>query len=118
MYGYAYSFLPMILLDGYDSEDAYSSASDTGRKKSGMSDKTKDRISSVGDSLRDMGKDDSDRAAAISQNIRPVSYKHGGRVKKTGLAHLHRGELVVPRNKVKRVKKAMRKTGRKGSGRA
>jgi hypothetical protein len=68
---------------GYDSEDAYSSASDTGRKKSGMSDKTKDRVSAAGSSLRDMGKDDSDRAAAISQNIRPVSYKKGGKIRKS-----------------------------------
>lgn len=38
------------------------------------------------------------------------SYKKGGMVKKTGLAKLHAGEKVIPRNKVGAVTKAMRKT--------
>ena len=37
------------------------------------------------------------------------SYKKGGKVKKTGLALVHKGELVVPANKVKKFKKSWQK---------
>lgn len=37
------------------------------------------------------------------------AYKKGGKVKKTGPALVHKGEVVVPKNKVKKLKKA--KTG-------
>ena len=36
------------------------------------------------------------------------SYKKGGMVKKTGLAYLHKGEMVVPKKDVNKVKKAMK----------
>lgn len=52
----------------------------------------------------------SDRAASeTASSIRPVSYKKGGRVKRTGLARLHKDEYVVPKRKVKRMKRAMKR---------
>ncbi len=30
------------------------------------------------------------------------SFKHGGIVKKTGLAYVHKGEKIIPKNKVKK----------------
>ena len=42
------------------------------------------------------------------------SYKRGGTVRKTGLARLHKGELVVPRKSVGRVKKMMKRKGGRG----
>jgi SLT domain-containing protein len=50
----------------------------------------------------------SDSAREAASNVHAVSYKRGGKVKRTGLARLHKGEVVVPRGKVKRMKKAMR----------
>ena len=67
-------------------------------------------LSAAGSSLSSSGSQmiDDSRYEAASR-IGPVSYKKGGRVKRTGLAKLHRGELVVPRKKVKRVKRAMKR---------
>jgi SLT domain-containing protein len=111
-----------------DSEDAYdsSSSSDSStRKKPGMSDKTKGRLRAAGDSLRSFGQDESDQASSISQSIRPVAYKRGGKVRKTGPAIVHRGERVIPAGKRRKAEKAMKragmrltnKKGRKSSGR-
>lgn len=36
------------------------------------------------------------------------SYKKGGMVKKTGLAYLHKGEMVIPKKDVKKVKKMLK----------
>jgi len=36
-------------------------------------------------------------------------FKKGGMVKKTGIAKIHKGEMVVPKKKVKKVKKAMKR---------
>ena len=36
-------------------------------------------------------------------------YKKGGRVKKTGLAIVHKGELIIPASKAKSLKKLMKK---------
>ena len=36
-------------------------------------------------------------------------YKKGGTVKKTGIALVHKGELIIPASKVKAVKKLMKK---------
>ena len=51
-----------------------------------------------------------DARSEAASRIGPVSYKKGGRVKRTGLARVHRGERVIPRCKVKRVEKMMRKS--------
>jgi hypothetical protein len=54
-------------------------------------------------------------------DVRPVSYKHGGKVRKTGQAKVHRGEVVIPADKVRKLRKALGRTkkrgGRKSSGR-
>lgn len=42
-------------------------------------------------------------------NKTATSYKKGGKVKKTGLAKLHKGEVVVPKKKVKKLPRVMRK---------
>ena len=45
-----------------------------------------------------------DRAPALegdSATKSPPSYKKGGKVKKTGLARLHKGEMVVPKGSAK-----------------
>jgi hypothetical protein len=89
--------------------------SDTKRQISqGKSSRAKDTAGAVGSSLSSAGQSESDRAASDWSSIRSVSYKKGGKVRKTGRANLHRGEVVVPRGKVKRVKKAMRKISRGG----
>jgi len=45
---------------------------------------------------------------------RPIAeYKNGGLVKKTGLAKVHKGEIVIPANRVAAVKKAVKKAGLK-----
>lgn len=40
-------------------------------------------------------------------------FKKGGRVKKTGVAKVHKGEVVVPANRVASVDKALKKAGKK-----
>jgi len=42
------------------------------------------------------------------------AYKKGGTVKKTGPAVVHKGEKIIPANKVKKVEKAL-KTASKSS---
>lgn len=42
----------------------------------------------------------------IGANI--PSYKKGGKVRRTGLARVHKGERVIPKSKVKRVEKLMK----------
>lgn len=39
------------------------------------------------------------------------SYKKGGKIRKTGIAFVHKGERMIPKAKVKSVEKAMRKRG-------
>jgi hypothetical protein len=43
------------------------------------------------------------------QPAKVPSYKKGGKVKKTGLALLHKGEKVITKKNVKRTEKAVRK---------
>lgn len=43
----------------------------------------------------------------------PPPFKNGGLVKKTGLALVHKGELVIPANRVEAVTKAVKKAGLK-----
>ena len=70
------------------------------------------KISAAGSSLSSYGQSEMDSARQDAANIHAVSYKRGGKVKRTGLARLHKGEVVVPRNKVKKYRKAMRRSGR------
>lgn len=50
----------------------------------------------------------STKTPQVAAGVYP-SYKKGGRVRKTGLALLHKGEKVIPKKNVKRVEKAVRK---------
>jgi hypothetical protein len=43
-------------------------------------------------------------------------YKKGGIVKKTGVAKVHKGELVIPKNLVKYVSKTLKDKIKKGGG--
>jgi hypothetical protein len=43
-------------------------------------------------------------------------YQKGGTVKKTGMAKVHKGELVVPKNLVKYVSKTLKDKIKKGGG--
>jgi SLT domain-containing protein len=97
---------------GYDSEDAYSSA-DTSSSDSSTRKKSrwKDYASAAGSGLRSYGQDESDRASSISQSIRPVAYKRGGRVRKTGPAIVHKNERVIPASKRKKAERVMKRAG-------
>jgi hypothetical protein len=44
---------------------------------------------------------------------RPPRYKKGGKIPKSGLYKLHKGEVVVPAHRVKTVDKALKKSKRK-----
>lgn len=60
---------------------------------------------------------DSARDEAAS-SIRPVQYKRGGKVRKTGPAIVHKGERVIPAGKRKKVERMMKRSGmRMRSGR-
>ena len=41
------------------------------------------------------------------------SFKNGGMVRKTGLAKVHKGEVVIPKTRVQAVEKAVKKEGLK-----
>ena len=58
-------------------------------------------LSSSGQSMMESSREDS--------SFRPVSYRKGGKIRKTGVKNLHRGERVIPKSKVKRVDKMMRR---------
>ena len=54
--------------DGPDDDSSKSSGRDKGK--------------AIGKGLRDMGSKETDRANAISESIRPVAYKNGGKIRK------------------------------------
>lgn len=89
---------------GTDSSSPASSSSSSSTPKKGRD--WKGGVRAAGESLMDSGRDEMDRAS--SDSIRPVSYRDGGKTRKTGLARLHKGERVIPRGKVKKVEKLMR----------
>ena len=75
------------------------------------SNRVKKAIGAAGRSLSASGQsmmDDSRNEAASS--VHAVQYQRGGKVRKTGMAKVHRGERVIPASKVKRVEKMMRKS--------
>jgi len=69
--------------------------------------KTAGGMRSAGASMVKSGQEELGRAA--SERITPVQYGRGGKVRKTGGAVVHKGERVIPKGKVKRVEKMMRK---------
>jgi len=53
-------------------------------------------------------------AGHVNNYTDPVAaFKKGGKIPKSGLYKLHKGEVVVPANRVKTVDKALKKAGRK-----
>lgn len=52
-----------------------------------------------------------------SRGFTPVQYKRGGKVRKTGPAIVHAGERVIPRSKVKRVDRMMKRKGMRKTNR-
>lgn len=72
--------------------------------------RTAGALRSAGNSLSASGQqmisDSRDDAAA---HVGPVQYRKGGKVRKTGPAIVHRGERVIPKSKVKRVEKMMKR---------
>lgn len=63
---------------------------------------------SLSDSGQKMISDSRDEAAS---NVRPVQYKRGGKVRKTGRAIVHKGERVIPAGKRKKVERLMKRSG-------
>jgi hypothetical protein len=51
------------------------------------------------------------QGAASSGYQRPVPYKRGGKVRRTGKAILHKGERVIPRGKRRKVERLMKREG-------
>jgi hypothetical protein len=83
---------------------------DSSSSSSSTRDKVKSGAKAAGRSLSESGQSMmSDARSEAASRVGPVSYRRGGKVRKTGMAKLHRGERVVPRGKVKRVEKMMRK---------
>lgn len=50
-------------------------------------------------------------AKGHAENVRPVKYHRGGKVRKTGPAVLKRNERVIPASKRKKAEKVLRKAG-------
>lgn len=99
--------------DTYDPMSADSHKSDAPAKDKGRwkDSKGAGALSTVGSGMQAVGQSMMDRSAEeASSRIGPVSFKRGGKTRKTGLARLHKGERVIPRGKVKRVEKMMRKS--------
>ena len=82
-----------------DNGDDSSSTSSQSRWKKGLQ--------AGGRSLQSWGQGEMDRVA--SSSISPVTYHRGGKVRKGGKARLLKGERVIPKGKVKRVEKMMRR---------
>jgi hypothetical protein len=81
-------------------------------QKPTLADKARDLVIKVRNDYNDSFPSKADPVAGPATPTGKIpSYKKGGRVKATGLAKLHKGERVVPKNKVKSVEKAMRKRG-------
>ena len=64
-------------------------------------------LRAVGQSLSDSGREMTDSAS--SRGITPVAYRKGGKVRKTGIALVHRGERVIPASKRKKVERLMKR---------
>ena len=103
---------------GWSSDSGGSSSSSS--SSGGGDSRWKKALRAGGRSLNQSGQStlESVREQAAANVSRGDSYKRGGRVKRTGLAKVHRGERVIPKSKVKRVEKMMRsKKMRMKSGR-
>jgi len=66
----------------------------------------------AGKSIAAAGRSLTESAGKDASHIHPVDmneYRRGGKVRKTGLAKVHKNERVIPRGKVKRVEKLMKR---------
>lgn len=84
-----------------------------------MDDRMKQGLKDGGRSMSQSGQGmvDSARGQAAS-SIRPVQYKRGGKVRKTGPAILHKNERVITAGQRKKVDRMMKRSGmRMRSGR-
>lgn len=97
-------------MDGWEDSSSSSSSSSRWKDSKGAS-----ALRSAGSSLSDSGR--SEMASAASERITPVQYKRGGKVRKTGPAIVHRGERVIPRSKVKKVDRMMKRKGMRKTNR-
>jgi hypothetical protein len=104
-----------------DSEDMYAASSSSAPTTPFKDTRLGKGLAAGGKSLSQSGQDmisgarDQAAANANRQTTVPLpSYRKGGRVKKTGPAKLHRGEVVVPKKKAREAKKLLkkRKSGR------
>lgn len=67
--------------------------------------KTASGLRAAGSSLMDSGRDEMDD----SRGITPVQYRKGGKVRKTGIALIHKDERVIPASKRKKVERLMKR---------
>ena len=81
------------------------------KRETSKSGKGRGAASAVASGLSSMGKDETDRAEKIGENIHAVAYKRGGKVRKTGPAIVHRGERVIPASKRKKAERLMKRGG-------
>lgn len=83
-------------------------------QKPTLAEKARDVVVKVRNDWNDMKQEEADKDPSnqitspkqIGANI--PSYKKGGKVRRTGLARVHKGERVIPKAKVKRVEKLMK----------
>ena len=53
----------------------------------------------------------------ISGAAPPISYRKGGRIKRTGVVKVHAGEVVIPKKEIKRLERLIHGKTRKRSKR-
>lgn len=102
---------------GYRGSSSSSSSGWKGSKASKATSKGGAGLSAAGqkmiEGVRQEAMSDMDRQAPVNL----PSYRKGGKVRRTGLARLHKGEKVIPRGKVKKVERQMKKKSRRKAGR-
>lgn len=97
-----------------DSKGAQKAVKESQRQDKGTSDKGsrfKKAASSSGAILSEYGEASSRNAAQMGSNVGKVEYHRGGKVRKTGVAIVKRGERVIPSGKRKKVERQMKRKG-------
>lgn len=98
-------------MDGWEDSSSDSSTRWKDSKGAAASRAAGSALSSSGSSML------SDSAREAASNVHAVQYKRGGKVRKTGPAIVHRGERVIPRSKVKKVDRMMKRKGMRKTNR-
>lgn len=106
-------------MSDYDDDDGGSSSSSS--SSSGLSSFRKSRAgkatAAAGRGLSEAGSDMISTARdQAASSIHAVQYHRGGKVRKTGIARLKKGERVIPKGKVKKVDRMMKKRGMRKTG--